>query len=89
MNNTRPGLRTTEFWLALIVTIVGSIATVYADTDIGRTAGLVSIALAAAGYGFTRAQVKRVEVAGKVAAAERYDLVKMQLQQQFAQKEGK
>ena len=51
-NNTRPGLKTTEFWLALIVTIVGSIAAVYADTDIGRTAGMVSAALAAAGYGF-------------------------------------
>lgn len=81
-NNTRPGLKTTEFWLALLVTVMGAIAATYAETDIGRTAGMVSAALATAGYGFVRSNVKRVEVAGKVAAAERADMIRMQLQQQ-------
>ena len=81
-NNTRPGLKTTEFWLALGVAIVGAIASVYADTDIGRVAGMVSAALAVAGYGFARSNVKRVEVAGAVTSAERADMIKMQLAQQ-------
>jgi hypothetical protein len=29
MNNTRPGLKTTEFWLAMIVAIGGAVAAIY------------------------------------------------------------
>lgn len=75
--NTKPGLATTEFWLALIVTVVGAIAGVYADTDVGRVAGLVAATLAAAGYGFSRSNVKRTEAAAQAGAAERAFLTKM------------
>lgn len=82
MNNTRPGLKTTEFWLAMIVTIGGMVASVYAEAQWAQVAGMVAAALAAAGYGFSRAGVKRTEVAVKAAAAERLDLMKMQAAQQ-------
>lgn len=58
MNETKPGLKTTEFWLALAVTVGGAVASVYADTDVGRVAGIVAATLASAGYGFARASVK-------------------------------
>lgn len=77
-NNTRPGLKTTEFWLALAVTIGGAVAAVYAETDIGRVAGMVAAALAAAGYGFTRANLKRTEVAAQAGAEDRAFMTKMQ-----------
>lgn len=78
-DKTRPGLKTTEFWLALIVTVIGAIAGVYAETDIGRVAGLVAATLAAAGYGFSRAGVKRTEAAAQAGAAERAFLTEMKV----------
>ena len=68
----------------MLVTVIGAVAAVYAETELGRVAGMVSAAFASAGYGFARQAVKRVEVAGGVAAAERADVIKMQLQQQAA-----
>jgi len=56
----KPGLKTTEFWLALVVTVGGAVASVYAETEVGRVAGIVSATLASAGYGFARASVKKV-----------------------------
>ena len=59
MNEPKPGIRTTEFWLALVVTVGGAVASVYAETEVGRVAGIVAATLASAGYGFARASVKR------------------------------
>ncbi len=75
---TRPGIRTTEFWLALAVCIGGACAAIYVDEDWAKVAGLASSTLVAAGYSFCRQGVKRVEAAGIVAAAERYDVMKIQ-----------
>ena len=88
-NNTRPGLRTTEFWLALAIVIGSAVAATYSETDIGRMASLVAAALVTAGYGFTRSGVKRVEVAGNIAAKDRLDLMKMQAAQAAQQGRGK
>lgn len=59
MTNNRPGIRTTEFWLALIVTALGAVASVYAEADWAKVAGIVAAALSSAGYSFSRAQVKK------------------------------
>lgn len=55
---TKPGIKTTEFWLALIVTIGGAVAAVYTEAPWAKVLGLVASALASAGYSFSRAQVK-------------------------------
>ncbi len=77
-STTRPGILTTEFWLALAVCIGGACAAIYVDEDWAKVAGLASSTLVAAGYSFCRQGVKRVEAAGIVAAAERYDVMKIQ-----------
>ena len=58
--NPKPGLKTTEFWLALAVLVLGAAASVYAESDLGRMAGMVAATLASAGYGFARSSVKKV-----------------------------
>ena len=55
----RPGIRTTEFWLAFVVVVAGATATVFVDSPWAKVAGIVAAALSAAGYGFSRAQVKQ------------------------------
>jgi len=55
----KPGVATTEFWLAFAVAVCGATASVYAETDLGRALAIVSAALASAGYGFARATTKR------------------------------
>ena len=57
----KPGIRSTEFWLAAVVALAGALATVYADAEWAKVAGLVAAALASAGYGFARSQVKAAE----------------------------
>jgi len=69
MSETRPGLKTTEFWLALAVTLLGAVAGIYAEAQWAQVAGIVAAALASAGYGFQRASVKRTE-SGVAAALE-------------------
>ena len=80
MNETRPGILTTEFWLALIVTLLGALAAVYAEPW-AQVAGLVAAALAAAGYGFSRASVKRTDLAARAGAAERDAVIALQREQ--------
>ena len=72
---TRPGIQTTEFYLALGVAVLGGIATIYADSPIAQVGGIVAAAMASAGYGFTRMNVKRTEVAAEAGAAERADVL--------------
>lgn len=57
----KPGIRTTEFWLALGVVILGAVASVYTESEWGRIAGTVAAALVAAGYGFSRMVTKAAE----------------------------
>lgn len=59
MTNTKPGIFTTEFWLALIVTLGGTVAATYAEAQWAQVAGLTAATLAAAGYGFARTSIKR------------------------------
>lgn len=60
--NDRPGFRTTEFWLALVVVLGGSFAAIYQDNQLAQVGGSVAAALAAMGYGFARANVKRANL---------------------------
>lgn len=57
----RSGIKTTEFWLAMGVALAGALASVYAEAEWAKVAGLVAAALATAGYGFSRSHVKAVE----------------------------
>lgn len=45
--------------MALAVVLLGALASVYADAEWAKAAGMVAAALASAGYGFSRSQVKR------------------------------
>lgn len=56
---TKPGIKTTEFWLALLVVFGSSVAAVYPTSSAAQVAGIAAGTLAAAGYGFSRALVKR------------------------------
>jgi hypothetical protein len=56
---TRPGLRTTEFWLALAVVILGALATTFSTEPWAQIAGTIAAALSAAGYSFARTAAKR------------------------------
>ncbi len=55
---TRPGIRTTEFWLALIVVLGGELSAAYSSQPWAQVVGHVAAALSALGYGFSRARVK-------------------------------
>jgi hypothetical protein len=54
----KAGIKTTEFWLAMVVTLAGAFATAYADAKWAKVAGMIAAALASAGYGFSRSQAK-------------------------------
>ena len=57
----RPGIKTSEFWLSLLVTILGALqlAGVFGDaTMIGKMIGAALMAFAQFGYNFGRAKVK-------------------------------
>lgn len=58
----KPGLLTTEFWMAITVIALGAIASQYAESPIAQMGGQLAAALAAAGYGFSRSKVKGAEV---------------------------
>lgn len=72
---TRPGIRTTEFLLALGVTVLGAVAAIYAESPAAQVAGMVGAALASAGYGLARSQVKRTGAVVEAQAAERADVM--------------
>ena len=64
MNETtsRAGIKTTEFWIALIVATLSGLAALYTEEQWAQVAGIVSMALTSAFYGKSREAVKRVEV---------------------------
>lgn len=59
----RPGIRTTEFWLALAVAVFGGLAALYANEPWAQVAGILAAALTSLGYGMTRAKAKSVAIA--------------------------
>lgn len=54
----RPGIKTTEFWLALTVALLGGLAGLYAEHEWAKVAGLLAAALTSMGYGASRARAK-------------------------------
>lgn len=67
-NNTKPGYKTTEFWVALATGVTGILATLGVITPeaaqgtsgaVGQIAGGVLAGLAALGYGVSRGLAKK------------------------------
>ncbi len=64
MNETRPGYKTTEFWLSLLATLIGflmasgALDSVSEDSWIAKLIGGAVAVLAALGYNASRAKVK-------------------------------
>jgi len=54
----RPGWRTTEFWLTLLVTLGGSLSAIYNDSDVVRTASALVAAASTAWYTSQRTALK-------------------------------
>lgn len=57
----RPGIQTSEFWLALVATVAGGLSAAYATEPWAAAVGVVASALASMGYGFARASVKKTQ----------------------------
>lgn len=55
----KAGIKTTEFWLALVVALLGGLASIYATAEWARVAGILAAALSSMGYGISRAVVKK------------------------------
>lgn len=57
-----PGYKTTEFWLSLIATVVGSLMTsglIGDGTQLAKILGMIGVVLAAVGYTGFRSSVKK------------------------------
>lgn len=67
----RLGIRTTEFWLALIVSVSGLLAARYSEHEWAQIVGMIGAALTSLGYGFVRMQVKRTGLVAEASLAER------------------
>lgn len=66
---TKPGWKTTEFWLSLVATLVGLFIASGAlpeESVVMKIAGFVLAALVSLGYGAMRASVKKAEADGEV-----------------------
>jgi hypothetical protein len=57
----KAGIKTTEFWMAMLVALAGALAVVYADAQWAKVAGMIAMALSSAGYGFSRSQAKAAD----------------------------
>ena len=57
----KPGFATTEFYMALTVVVLGAAASMFAESEVAQMGGQIAAALAAAGYGFSRAGSKKAE----------------------------
>jgi len=56
----KPGIATTEFWLAMAVALMGGLAVAFVDSPWAKVAGVVSAALSSLGYGYQRTALKAV-----------------------------
>ena len=57
-NQPKAGIKTTEFWLSLVATVLCGVAASYADQTWGQMAGVIGAALITMGYGASRAKAK-------------------------------
>ncbi len=76
MTKIKPGRSSTEFLLISLVTLAGLATTYYSGTVWGEVAGIIVAAASSLGYSAHRSGVKRLQVAGQVAAAERADVIR-------------
>lgn len=58
---SKPGIKSTEFYMAMAVVLLGALASVYAEQEWAKAAGMVAAALASAGYGFARSKIKSAD----------------------------
>jgi hypothetical protein len=74
MNETKPGYKTTEFWLSLLATLLGFLLasgvmdTVPADSWIAKLIGGLVAVLATLGYSASRAKVKSALPTGQAGS---------------------
>lgn len=54
----RSGIRTTEFWVAVVAQLLCAAAVVWSGSDVAKLGGMLGAALVSAGYGMARAKVK-------------------------------
>ena len=81
----KPGGKSTEFLLVSLVTIAGLTTTYFAGTVWAEIAGIIVAGGLVLGYSANRSSVKRLQVAGQVAAAERVDVMTMNREQAAAE----
>lgn len=65
MNTPKPGWQTTEYWLTLAAVVVGLLTAsgaIPTDSTLGKGVALVAAALAAAGYSWSRGNVKAAAI---------------------------
>ena len=55
----KPGIKTSEFWLSLVTTVLLSLTSVYTDQEWAKVAGIIGAALVAMGYGLSRGAAKK------------------------------
>lgn len=62
----KPGIKSTEFWIMLVVTIAGLVTAALPETHVAvKIAGLVVSVAGSLGYTVARGGVKKAEVAAK------------------------
>lgn len=69
---TKPGYKTTEFWLTLGAQLVGALlasGAIHDDTGFGKALGVAAIALASMGYSASRALTKAADPAPEKESA--------------------
>ena len=54
----KPGINSSEFWMAVVVVILGAISVVFFTNPWAQVGGIVAAALVSAGYSFSRGAVK-------------------------------
>lgn len=55
----KPGVRTSEFWLACAVAFFAAASAVFTNNQWAQLGGIMAAALASAGYGWSRGTTKR------------------------------
>jgi len=55
----KPGIQTTEFWMALVVAVLLAVGAAYTNNTAGMIAGAVASAFVAMGYGAKRTELKK------------------------------
>ena len=55
----KPGIKTSEFWLSLLTTVLLSLTSLYAEEEWAKVAGILGASLVAMGYGLSRGAAKK------------------------------